>query len=273
MKAILFISLSLILVFSCADLRTDVVKKEMNEDKARELISAMEKAHRIDQLDSIQTYSIFFQDHFYGRIGKVANPFPEEITKMRLDYLPGDFNGRITFQEGEWKGKQWGFFSNHSYENINHSDTLQYSKEKDIRFWVTSYQYFLEFPARIAAATAIGYVGEKQIGQFACEGIMASWGTLEPQRKIDQYVIWVDTETHRIVKINYSIREVNTMVKGGVYFKGYESFNDLLLPTRMPVESNMVRDGMLHEMRIDSVHINEITKASLEPEPSLIKIN
>jgi len=34
MKAILFISLSLILVFSCADLRTDVVKKEMNEDKA-----------------------------------------------------------------------------------------------------------------------------------------------------------------------------------------------------------------------------------------------
>lgn len=267
------IPIIIIITFACADLRTGKVKKDPQEDKGMELLAAMAEAHHVKAWDSVQTYSVFFQDHFYGRIGKLANPFPEEVMRMCLDYVPGIFHGRICFESGAWNKNQWVIFSDQTYENVNQSDTLRSSKNKDIRFWVPTYQYFVEFPARIGEATAIGYLGEKQIGNENCEGVMVSWETLKPQRDIDQYIIWLDHASHQIVKIEYTIREVNTPMKGAVYFKDYKLYNGLLLPSRMPVESNLVRDGMLHEMRIDSIHFNEISVETLEPSPSLIKID
>lgn len=45
------------------------------------------------------------------------------------------------------------------------------------------------------------YGGDKTINGNLCDGVLASWETTKPQRKIDQYLIWIDRETKRICKL------------------------------------------------------------------------
>jgi hypothetical protein len=267
MRHCVFLLAVLICFSGCSDIRTNLVKKEVNRYKGVQLLRKMGEAHQISTWDSVATYSVYFQEHFYGKIGQMANPFPDEITKMELDYIPGTFNGRITFLSGEWQSQVWGVSEGATYEKVTLLDSTEFVKNKDAAFWVPTYQYFIEFPARIQEATAVGYAGQKEVNQQICEGIMVSWGTLEPQRKVDQYLIWVNQTTHQIVKIEYTIRELNSLLKGAVYFKDYATINGLLIPTRMPVESNLVRNGMLHEMRLDSIQFDIIPQAALRPTP------
>ena len=103
---------------------------------------------------------------------------------------------------------------------------------------------------RIQEATAIDYAGQRVINDIKAEGVLASWNTLEPQSNIDQYLIWIDPKTHRIVKVEYTIREMYSFISGAAYFNKYKKFDGILLPTEMPVESNLVRNGLLHTMGI-----------------------
>ena len=274
MRIGILLTLVLTFIWGCSDIRTTVVKKEVNRYKGVQLLRKMGEAHHIKAWTSIATYSVYFQEHFYGKIGQMANPYPDEITKMELNYIPGTFDGRMTFLTGQWQSLVWGVTEGNTYEKSAILDTVAFIKNKDAAFWVPTYQYFIEFPARIQEATAVGYAGEKEVNQQICEGIMVSWGSLQPQRKVDQYLIWVNQTSHQIVKIEYTIRELNSLLKGAVYFKDYITINGLLLPTRMPVESNVVRNGMLHEMRLDSIQFNTVTREELRPsQASVEKLN
>ena len=84
--------------------------------------------------------------------------------------------------------------------------------------------------------------------------VLATWNQVEPQKEMDQYVVWVEQETHLIGKVAYTIREANKFVSGYAMFEDVKDFDGVKLPTRMPVGSNLVKEGKwLHEMRIKEV--------------------
>ena len=103
-----------------------------------------------------------------------------------------------------------------------------FEKHKDAYFWTPTYQYFIEFPMRIQEANAVSYAGQKEINEKLCEGILASWNTTKPQKKTDQYLIWIDPATNRIEKLEYTIREVMSFVTGAALFKDYKNYNGIL---------------------------------------------
>jgi len=48
---------------------------------------------------------------------------------------------------------------------------------------------------RIQNANALAYAGQATVNGKNCEGVLASWNTTAPQRDIDQYLIWLDSDT------------------------------------------------------------------------------
>lgn len=254
--------------FHLADLRTEVAKQGGNEDKARALIADMAKAHNIGAWDSISTYRASFDDEFYGLVGKNGNPFPGNKGIFDLEYIPGSFDGRLTFTEGEFKGETWGIQSWKTYTSKNGSAPI-FQQHNDAYFWLPTYQYFIEFPLRIQEATAFSYAGTKVIDGINCEGVIASWNDTSPQKDIDQYLVWLDADSKRIVKLEYTIREMYYFLTGAAYFKEYKQFGDLMLPTYFPVESNLVSDGLLHEMRITDFVADPIPVAALRPDGTM----
>jgi len=252
--------ISAILFVNCSDLRTKTVKRDFNEMKGRQLLVEMGKAHGIENWQKISTYSVDFEEEFFGKLGERSSPYPETKTKLRLDYVPNTFNGRMTQKSGKISGIQsWKTY------HFSSNDDVVFEKDEDAYFWLPTYQYFIEFPLRIQNANAIAYAGEKEIDGVICDGILASWNKTKPQRKIDQYLIWIKRDTKQIFKLEYTIREVFTFIKGAAYFKDYKSYDGLLLPSSFPVESNLVKEGLLHEMRILNFERNQLDKEILEP--------
>jgi len=242
-----------------SDIRTDLVKEDLDPIQGRAMLMKMGTAHNIAKWDSVSTYTVIFQDEFFGKMGQRSHPFPSNQQEMVLDYIPNSFNGRMSFDDG----MTWGIQSWNTYIRQKSGEPVK-KEDKEIEFWVPTYQYFIEFPLRIQSATAVTYAGEKTIDGKLCKGIFASWGIYSPQSDIDQYLIWVDAETFMIQQLEYTIRDKFKFLVGICDYKDYKDFNGIPLPTRMPVGSSMT-EGDLHQMGINGVSFDIIPKFDLLP--------
>lgn len=250
-------------VFKVIDLRESEENPFSSQEKAKRLMEEMGEAHGIEKWDSILTYNIVFQDEFYGFIGKQAHPFKEQKMTFSLNYIPQTFDGQMEIISGKEKGTVWGIDSWETYFK-NDDGNFELKHNKDMVFWIPTYQYFIEFPSRIQEATSIDYIGEKVVNGVKTEGVIASWKTVEPQKDFDQYIIWIDSETKRIVKIEYTVRDMYRFIKGAASFNNYKEFDGMLFPTEMPVESNLTKE-LLHTMSIKGFTPDHISMDSLVP--------
>lgn len=241
--------------FKLSDLQPENYEYPNNPAKAKVLLAEMGQAHGIRFWDSIQAYTISFEDEFYGFFGKQAHPFQEQKMEFSMRYIPNTFDGQLKIVSGKEKGTIWGIQDGATYSYDNDENTVKKSNP-EMQFWIPTYQYFIEFPKRIQEATTIDYIGEKTFDGIKTEGVIASWNSVEPQKNIDQYLIWIATDTKRIVKIEYTVRDAYNFVSGAATFKNYKTYNGLLLPSNFPVESNLVSEGLLHEMRIKNFKVN-----------------
>ena len=259
-----FLFSSCINVFKLTDLRTEHSKIHSDATKARQLLADMGKAHKIANWKKIGTYEVLFEDEFYGFWGKQGSPYKEEKMEFALRYIPGTFDGQLHILSGKEKGTIWGLQSWTSY-TAQKGQEPKIKKDKDVEFWVPTYQYFIEFPYRIQEATIVNYAGTKEIEGIKCEGILASWNTLSPQKDIDQYLIWLDSKSKQIVKVEYTVRDALKFITGAATFKSYKDYNGILLPTEMPVESNLVKEGLLHTMRIKNFKADVFKPEAVRP--------
>ena len=250
-------------VFKLSDLRSDEYTYPYNIAKAKQLFEEMGKAHNIDKWNSFDTYNVLFQDEFYGFMGKQANAFKEEKMVFSLNYVPNKFNGQLEILSGEEKGEAWGLQSGQIYK-VDAGNAI-ITNNKDMEFWIPTYQYFIEFPSRIQEASVIDYIGTKTINGVLSEGVIASWNTVNPQKRIDQYIVWINAESKRIVKVEYTVRDANRFITGAALFENYKIFNGVLIPTSFPVESNLLKEGILHKMSIREFTPNKVSLDTLMP--------
>lgn len=247
---------SIILFFSSckiADFSTDVPEED-NSKKALAILEAAAKAHGTQNWENVSTYEVTFEDEFYGRIGKAASPFKGNPTQLKLRYMTGSPNSRASFLHEKMKGEVWSFNSEKGP-----------SGSKQAAFWLPTYKYFIEFPARITEATVFRYVGEEKINGKTHEKVFATWNQVSAQKDFDQYLIWVDKESHLIGKVAYTIREANKWITGHAMFENIQDFGGILLPTEMPVGSNLLKEGkLLHKMSIRDVKFDSFEKEDLK---------
>jgi len=266
--ACIIVCSSCVNVFKMVDIRTDEAKEAKGKSKALYLLKRMQDAHGVKHWKNIESYTVDFEDTFFGVVGRTAHPYKEQSVSFRLNYIPGTYDGRMIFTSGKQSGDEWGIQSWNTYEK-NSEGELIFEKNKQAEFWLPTYQYFIELPARISSANVFVYAGQRKIEGVLCEGILASWNTSQPQKGIDQYLIWLDKITKRIVKVEYTVRDAYKFVSGAAIYKDYKDFNGLLLPTRMPVESNLVNKGYLHEMKIKSFQTNVVELDYIRPNADI----
>ncbi len=260
----LIIVLGLFFYFRLSDLRPEGYEYPNNIEKAKDLLEAMGKAHQIDKWNDIETYNVILEDEFYGLLGERTHGFQESKIKLSLDYIPGTFDGQLKILTGKEKDKTWGMQSWKTYYMDKVGKPIL-QESKNMKFYIPTYQYFLEFPSRIQEATSIDYIGTKMINGIRSEGVIASWNTVAPQNDLDQYVIWIDANSKRIVKIAYTVRDKYRFVSGAAYFQDYKDYDGIILPSVLPVESNLLREGYLHKMSIINFIPNKVSSNYLTP--------
>ena len=261
-------------IISCktVDIRTTEVKTNFNAQLGEEVLKKMREAHSLHKWDSIETYSFHLTDEFYGLMGKFGNPFPNNKADFEFQAIPKTFTSQVKFKDEKWDGKIWGIQSWRTFSsNKNGPIELHSTNDKTIEFWLPTYQYFIETPLRIFEADIISYAGERTLNGRTYDLVYATWKTAEPQKDIDQYILWVDQENHLLKQMQYTVRDQYKWIHATLRYTKYQETNErILIPTEMKV--NLFEPGkrkVFHKICIENVKLNLITRGALIPFPEL----
>jgi len=250
-----------------ADIRTTEVKESFDSKKGLDILNQMSKAHSLEKWDSISLYSLHLKDEFYGLMGKFGNPFPNNVGEFDLSLIPNTFTSQATFTDEKWEGNIWGIQSWKTYSNLK-SDSLKFHTENDknIEFWLPTYQYFIEIANRIFEADKISYAGEKSYKGKVYDLVFASWKSDIPQKNIDQYLLWIEKETKILGLIQYTVRDQYKWLNATLVYDSYNSLHGVLIPEKMSVSlSSPSKKKIMHQITISNIVINDKKNILINP--------
>jgi len=253
-----------------SDIRTDLVKKEgtamTNLDKGKTLLQNIHEGQRPRAWSDIEVYEVNLTDEFFGLMGSA---FPEKKASMQAFFAPNSYDGKLTFNEGKLKGKTWGIQSWQTYTQEADNQPV-FDKNKKIAFWVPTYQYFIELPARIQRADVISYAGEKSYKGKNYDLVYATWKTQAPQKDIDQYMIWINKKTNTVDLVEFTIRDQMNFLKGtAIYEDLHEAGDGVVLPKRISIKTKKDDKKMLHQMNLSGFKANHVPVSVVRPDPNL----
>jgi len=269
----IILMMSLLFQACLSDIRTDYVKKDgtatSNLKKGKTLLQNIHAGQNPTAWEDIEVYELTLEDEFFGLQGSLAKPFPEKKVSMQAVYAPGTYDGKLTFNEGKFKGKTWGIQSWKTYTQDDGSQAV-FDKSKKITFWVPTYQYFIELPSRIQAANVISYAGEKSFKGQDYDLVYATWKMQEPQKDIDQYMIWINKKTNTVDLVEFTIRDQLGFLTGTAFYEDLKDVGEgVLLPKNISIRSDKGSKNMLHQMRLSNFKANHIPLNSVRPDPNL----
>ena len=255
-----------------SDLRTSYLKKRglTKEGQARGralLSSAIKKLGGLKQWKSFRqkTLRVEMQDLWPDWFSqKVVMPQEFNGQKMQFTFQPSRENSRLKFVEGRWKGRAWGIQNWVTYR-ADSRGKLHWKQDNTLKFWLPTYQYFVLMPFYLTEAALQVYAGPKTLGGRKYERVLVTWKKLEAQKTIDQYLLWIDAETKRIVYVQYTVRDMFPNLKSQAWLSDYRKVGGLLLPHRYTVINKIGKHrDVLHTMLWNKIHL------LASPSPSLL---
>lgn len=270
MKKLVFLILGTIFLQGClSDLRpkyarTPTLYTEESHQKGVELLNKYAELSGVIEWQKIKSYQVDFADNFLGFKGKFAHPYPQKNNRFLLRYNPSKTTGALEFRNGGKKGIIWGYDEGKSYTKLDRSSPPVIKKSKAIQFWIPTYQYFIEFPFRISNADIIYHIGEKKYGLHNYDLVLVSWKSPAPQKKLDQYLLWINKGTGLVDKLQYTIRDQNGILKATTIISEHQNYNGIFIPGMFRVYLKENSSKPLHIMRVLNFQDDVFTPESLD---------
>ena len=256
-----------------SDIRTEAAKSsgttEINLNKGKDLLENIHPGQSPAAWEGIEVYELTLVDEFFGLMGNIASPFPDNRMTAQAVYAPGSYDGKLTFSSGKLKGETWGIQSWKTYTQKN-GDKPVFAKHKKAAFWVPTYQYFIELPARIQNATIISYAGEQTFNGQTYDLVYATWKSQEPQKDIDQYMVWINQKTKMMDLVEFTVRDAFGGTTGVAFYEDLQEVTEgLLLPKQISIKTKKENDNLLHQIKLSDFKANHVSVNEVRPDANL----
>jgi hypothetical protein len=210
-----------------ADIRNDHLKKGItNEDKVKgkELLGEMEEASHYDNWKKYKTgYFEQTADWYDNETNWTVNP-----QKFSLSCELGTVDGKLTLLNGPEKGKSWRVKNKTAF--LINPDGKEKQVKDDMPVHKTIFKsYWFQLPFKIREADLISYAGQREIEGVLYDVLFATWKTETPNSKFDQYMIYINPESHLIDYLEFTLRENHPMASGISRFDEYKEVNGVML--------------------------------------------
>ncbi len=212
--------LSLMQACKSVDLRSEDLKNNKitnSEQKGKELLIAAKLAMGYDKLANTEVYeadAIFDWKGFW--LIMPMNTFPANNDNLlKLRYATNSFDGQVEYLEGRKKGIIQGIQSWEGYKVKRRSEELK-QHEHDRYIWgLATYHYLLEAPMHLPDAQIIRYAGIKEFDGVIYETVYVTWGSEEPNKEFDRFLVYINPNTKFIDILEVTINDYFiTMPKG-----------------------------------------------------------
>lgn len=196
------------------DLRTEYVKQESTsaaaQKRGRTLLEQSSAEigglERWRELKEMPVEITFVHDWHDGFLRRFFMPIEFSGQKLLLALRPGELDARLTFLDGDWEGTSWGISEGRTYR-ADADGAVAWEPDETVDFNLKSYRFFFFLPFLLAEAELISYAGERTLRGKTYDLVFATWGSWEPQRNVDQYLLWICRDSSRIDFVQSTVRE------------------------------------------------------------------
>jgi hypothetical protein len=213
------------------DIRTEYLKKGIQEadyEKGKALIKLMEQAHGGKEEWLSYKNGVFIQlADWYGRLG-VSN-WDVVPQRFELTCELGGSDSELLLINGPNKGTKWGVENGESYK-LSSTQTKEFISKNHYTDKLLYKSYWFQFPFRIGEAEFISYAGEAVINHVAYDLVYVTWGSEKPNSTYDQYIVYLNKETHLLEWLHFTVREKVAGMAMSAHFDNFKYVDKIILP-------------------------------------------
>lgn len=198
-----------------ADIRPDALKVDgaptsQQSERGRAIIERMARAHGIDTWKTFNFMTATSEDEWFNAFFyAVAAPYTENPERARVaSYIHQFPHARVEFLAGENASEVWTVKGRALKRRKASEDVESFEQKDDALFAAFAHNFLLwpNVPFHMATADQWAYLDTKSWEGRTFERVLLSWKTLKPQADIDQWIVWVNTSTHLMERVEFTIR-------------------------------------------------------------------
>lgn len=260
-----------------ADIRPEGLKKQKQitatqRQKGQALIAQMQQAHGGRQAWlAHRNAQVVMVDSWPGFLTRVfAMPWATNDARLRQTMLLGQDISRLEFLNGKDQDSAWGIQYWKTYKVPKHG-VPTFRDDDQVLFYLPTLQYFFEAPFRLGEAQYVAYTGTKDLNGRRYDLVYVTWGSVKPNTKSDQYVLWIDQKTKLLAYLHYTVRDAYKFLSGAAIYKGYHPVQGIMVPKTIQIVGGVEedRDDIVHQISVEKVRFGvSIPSRFLIPKPS-----
>lgn len=223
-----------------ADIRPESLKaappSPSAESLGRRLVSGMMDAHGgLDRWRSFNFIHARAQDEWFSKLFfALAAPYTENPEQVVLSAYTQKFpSARIEFPGGKNAGHTW-VVEEQTIRMKEPNFPPQSKSEADDRFFATFVHNFLlwpNVPFLLATADKAVHIGEAQWEGRSYDKVLIAWGDYAPQANSDQWILWINQESHLLERVWFTIRMAGERQVGGYNLREFHDVQGMKIAT------------------------------------------
>ncbi len=246
-----------------ADLRPDNFKSQLTQaqrQRGAELMDQMFQAHGgLDAWQRQEKVHARFKDDWPNWLFFQITPYEDNNAQASLEaYLHHFPHSRIEFLEGEAKGEVW-MATGDDIHRLKDGHLKRHRVDEDAFFsvFVQNPEMMVGVMFRLASADQVTYVGTRQWQGKPYEVVMLSWGSFDPNQKIDQWLLYIHPETGRLEATEFTVRLSGASQVGFYHYRDFKEVQGMLLPHRMDAYLSKDDDDPVHTYRFEDMTFSQ----------------
>lgn len=279
---IMFVGVITLLTSCSVNLLPATIKNNPNsnelENKGKEILAVSNEAHGTANLLKHDVYQLKGTDDWQGMMGGMGKLWPQKNTEISIKYGVNTFDAQLAFESGKTEQQVVGLQSWNYYEVEDNKPNFDVKDNDRNIFGMAAYQYFSELIGRMAQAEVIRYVEEKEFNGQQYDVIYVTWHQEAKDKEVDQYILYINKQTHLLDYVTYTIRDNYlkmpgaNLFHGSTHFSDYRNIDGYMVPFTHTVFMNDPKtkeSKYLHQLKLKSFTFDSFDKSELYPNESI----
>ena len=226
--------------------------------RGRAVLEEAARAHGLDAWREADQITVEMTDTWNsGLFRSMMTPLPKNTAEVRYTFEVGSgFTGKGVFEAPGKAPTTFGVAGTPAEASFwGEAEHRKRMRGLQARIYAPSIQYFTEFPFRILEAETVSYLDTVDWQGRPHDRVLATWGA-KPSMKADQYVVYVDRETHFISLVHYTVRDAGPPMASAISFADVREVDGLYLPHTQVV-------GFKGKDRLRQVHRFDVSRITV----------
>lgn len=253
-RILFFLPLCLLVGCALADLRPETLREveipTAPKIHGREILAQVAQQQGIaEHWRKYKTWKIVATDIWKDQLVRLLTPIKQ--SEQRLDFVI-DLPTRsvlMTFLEGKFKDNSLGWDRDGTFGVIDNVITRKEYRDVDI-YVVPARDYFL-WPQILLSFPVQVFAGQATLKEMLYDKVFVTRGSVVPNDKDDQYIVWVNRQTGKIDYVEFTLRNLFGSYRGVVAYLDYRPVQGMNLPFEIKLLDKIEGEKFSHKFLID----------------------